>query len=193
MIFLMQYADNAVMEINAAMKINATMKILKPLQKLSLSPWYWLGYALGSISLLCVALIYQYVFEELPCVVCIQIRLWISLLVIVSLVGFFLRNKLWANLAMQLGIVLISVGLIERSYLLLGTEKGFVFADCGFNTGLPSWFAIEQWLPWMYQVQASCGYTPELLWGVTMAEMLMLLSVGLAVLSVSVIGASLKK
>jgi len=187
LIFLMQYADNAVM------KINDAMKILKLLQKLSQSPWYWLGYTLGGIALLCDALVYQYVFEELPCVMCIQVRLWISLLVIVSLLGFFLRKNLWANRAMQLVIVLISMGLIERSYLLLGTEKGFVFADCGFNTGLPSWFAIEQWLPWLYEVQASCGYTPELLFGITMAEMLMVLSVGLAVLSVGVLGASFKK
>jgi len=181
LIFLMQYADNAAME------------ILKSLQKLSLSRWYWLGYSLGGIALLGVALFYQFVFEELPCVVCIQIRLWISLLVIVSLAGFFLRKNRWLNRAMQLAIVLISVGLIERSYLLLGTEKGFVFADCGFNTGLPSWFAVEQWLPWLYQVETSCGYTPELLLGITMAEALMVLSVGLAIFSVSVLGASFYK
>lgn len=172
---------------------NGSMKLLKRLTEFSQSPLYWLIYIIGGLALLGVALTYQYVFEELPCVVCIQIRLWIALLVIVTIFGLILRKRPWPNRLVQLAIVLISVGLIDRSYLLLGTEKGFVFADCGFNAGLPSWFAIEQWLPWLFQVEASCGYTPELLFGVTMAESLMVFSVVLAIVSISFFTASLIK
>jgi len=167
------------------------IRILKQLNTLATSALYWWAYVVGGLALLADALVYQYVFEELPCVVCIQIRLWVSLLVIVSFFGLWLRNRRWPNIVTQFGVVLIAMGLIERSYLLLGTERGFVFADCGFDTGLPAWFAIEQWLPWMYQVETSCGYTPELLFGVTMAEALMLLSVSIGLISVSVLGASL--
>ena len=60
-----------------------------------------------------------------------------------------------------------------------------VFSDCGFDAGLPPWLALEDWLPWLYRVEASCGYTPELLLGITMAEALMALSVGLVITTLS--------
>jgi len=166
------------------------MNIIQTAQKMSQSYWYWLTYIVGGLSLLAVALFFQYGLEELPCVVCIQIRLWISLLVIVAVFGLLWREKPWPNRVAQLTVLLISAGIVERSYLLLGTERGFVFSDCGFNAGLPDWFPIEQWLPWLFQVETSCGYTPEILFGVTMAEALMLLSVCLAIVSIYMVYAS---
>ena len=83
----------------------------------------------------------------------------------------------------HLSVVFITVGLTERSYQLLGTERGFVFGDCGFDLGLPAWFAIEEWLPWLFRVETACGYTPEIVFGITMAEALMVMSVGLLLLS----------
>ena len=83
----------------------------------------------------------------------------------------------------HLSVVFIAVSLTERSYQLLGTERGFVFSDCGFDLGLPAWFAIEEWLPWLFRVETSCGYTPEIVFDITMAEALMVMSVGLLLLS----------
>ena len=88
------------------------------------------------------------------------------------------------NSAVHLLIVLIAVGLVDRSYQLLGTERGFVFGDCGFDLGLPVWFAIDQWLPSVFYVQTACGYTPELIFGITMAEALMVFSVVLLLVSI---------
>jgi len=169
------------------------MDILNTLQKLPGSRVYWSAYIVLGLGLLGVALFYQYQLEELPCVVCIQVRLWFSLSIIVASVGYVLRERILLNVIAQLGLVISAIGLVERSYLLLGTERGFIFADCGFDAGLPVWFAIEQWLPWLYQVETSCGYTPEILFGVTMAEALMLLSVCLAVVSITVISVTLVK
>jgi len=107
---------------------------------------------------------------------CIQVRLLISLLVIVALAGMLFRENRLLNPAMHLSVLLIAASLTERSYQLLGTERGFVFGDCGFSLGLPAWFAIEDWLPWLYRVETSCGYTPEIIFGITVAEVLMLTS-----------------
>ena len=169
------------------------MNIIKALHNISHSYGYWLAYISGGLALLAVALFYQYQLEELPCVVCIQVRLWISLIVIVSIAGLMFRKTRWLNAGLQMAILLSVIGLAERSYLLLGTERGFIFGDCGFDAGLPAWFAIEQWLPWLYQVETSCGYTPEIIFGVTMAEALMLLSVCLTVFSLGVVLVTLKK
>ena len=100
------------------------------------------------------------------------------------------------NAVVNLFTVLIAVALTERAYLLLGTERGFIFSDCGFSLGLPAWFPVDEWLPWLYRVETLCGYTPELFFGITMAEMLivmfgLLLLVSFAVFLASIM--SLKK
>lgn len=162
------------------------MNLMQQIKTASQSRWYWLIYIVGGLFMLSDALYFQHVLEELPCVVCIQIRLWVTLLIIVSIAGLLFRRNKIANSVANLSIVLIAIGMVERSYLLLGTERGFVFSDCGFNLGLPAWFAIEEWLPWMYRIETSCGYTPEIIFGITMAEALMMTSVLLLLVSASV-------
>lgn len=153
------------------------MNIIDHLKNLSNSRWYWLFYIAGSVSLLAAALYFQFVHEELPCVMCIQVRLLLSLLILVSIAAVLFHGKRTINTAAHLSTIMIFAGLTERSYMLLGTERGFVFADCGFSLGLPTWFAVEDWLPWLYRVETSCGYTPEVIFGITMAEALMVMSV----------------
>jgi disulfide bond formation protein DsbB len=162
------------------------IKIIRQFQNMSHSWWYWLLYIVTGRALLGVAMLYQYVFEEQPCVMCVQVRLWIWLFVVMSLLGLLTRNRRALNSVAHVSIVLIAVGLTERSYQLLGTERGFVFGDCGFDPGLPAWFAVEKWLPWMFRVETSCGYTPELIFGITMAEALILFSGCLLLISLCV-------
>lgn len=164
--------------------------MIQKLRSISHSHWYWLTYIVVVLALLAVALYFQFVREELPCLMCIQVRLLVSLLLIVACAGLLSRHNRAVNSIAHLSVVLIAAGLTERSYQLLGTERGFVFGDCGFDLGLPGWFAIEDWLPWLYRVETSCGYTPEILFGITIAESLMVLSVLLLLLSSGVFLAS---
>ena len=167
--------------------------IIKYLRFISGSAWYWWMYIVGSIVLLAIALYHQHVLDEQPCLMCIQVRLWFSLLIIISIIGLItVRNKL-ANLLTHLATVVVIAGLVERSYMLLGTERGFVFSDCGFNLGLPAWFTIDEWLPWLYRVETTCGYTPEVMFGITMAEGLMVLSVLFLIISTFVTLAAISR
>ena len=59
------------------------------------------------------------------------------------------------------------------------------------NSGLPAWFALDKWFPLVFEVQASCGYTPELWSGFTMAEALVGISVILIVLAAMQLALSL--
>lgn len=140
------------------------------------SAWYWLALVLFGVSSEAVALYYQYGLDEWPCVLCIQMRLWVVLLIMVALPVLLLRRFRFAVVAGHLLVLVTAAGMLERSYVLLGTERGFVIGDCGFDLGLPSWFSPDQWLPAMFEVQTSCGYTPELLFGITMAEALIVTS-----------------
>ena len=166
------------------------MNFINQLKNLALSKSYWLFYIFAGLALLAAALYFQYVLDQRPCVVCIQVRMWIALFIIVCFAGLLLRNNKVLNAITHMCIILIAAALIERSYLLLGTERGYIFSDCGFDPGLPTWLALESWFPWLFRVETSCGYTPEIIFGITMAESLMALSILLLISSLSVFLAS---
>jgi len=155
--------------------------MLNKLDKLGASPWYWLALVMLGVSLESMALVYQYVLEYWPCVLCIHVRIWVLGLVVAGLIGLALRRQRIGRGIGHLLVLVVSVGLLERSWQLLAIERGFAAAgECNFDAGLPSWFALDQWFPAMFKVWEACGYTPELLFGVTMAEALLVLSIMLA-------------
>jgi disulfide bond formation protein DsbB len=154
---------------------------------------YWLALALIGLSFEAVALFYQYVLEEMPCVLCIQVRLWVMALIIVSLLVLLLRRVGFMHRLGHLLTVVIAAGMLERSYQLLGTERGFAVGDCGFDLGLPAWFTPDKWFPAMFQVETSCGYTPELLFGITMAEALIVVSVVFVLVSIGMTVAAIAR
>lgn len=142
--------------------------------------------------MLAVALGYQYLLDEPPCVLCIHVRLWVSLMVLFAALGVWLHESPRLNSMIHLFMLLIGAGLADRSYQLLGTERGFIFGDCVFDLGFPSWLAIDQWFPAFYGVETACGYTPVLLFGITMAEALIVMSALLIIVSLLLLLASFK-
>ena len=166
------------------------MKIIRQLYNISRSQAYWLLYLVGAMFALAVALYHQHGLDQPPCVLCIQVRLIMTLVALIAVFGLLTMRKRPLNIAAHVMMIATAIALAERSYQLLGTERGFLFGDCGFDLGLPAWFAIEEWLPWLYRVETSCGYTPEVAFGITMAEALMAGSVIFILLSVSVFIAS---
>jgi disulfide bond formation protein DsbB len=167
--------------------------MLDRLARIGKSSLYWLALALIGLSFEAVALFYQYVLDEMPCVLCIQVRLWVMALIMVALLVLLLRRLRFMPVVGHLLRVVIAAGLLERSYQLLGTERGFVIGECGFDLNLPAWFTPDQWFPAVFQVQTSCGYTPELLFGITMAEALIVASAIFVLLSVAMLVAAIAR
>jgi len=151
------------------------MNWLDRLKRVAGSKWYWLALLVLGLSMEGVALYYQHVLDEDPCVLCIQVRIWVLGLILVALLALAVRRT-WFNGFAHVLTAVVSAGLLERSYQLLGTERGFLYGDCGFDLGLPAWLALDKWFPAVFRVETSCGYTPELLLGITMAEALLVLS-----------------
>ena len=166
--------------------------MLSKLQNIAHNRWYWLALAAVGLSFISIALYYQYVLEEQPCLLCIQARLWVTAFILVSLIALVFPRK-WTNISSHLLTVVIAAGLLERSYQLLGTERGFVFSDCGFDLGLPAWLALDTWFPALFRVETSCGYTPELIFGITMAEALIVFATLLLLTSLSLTVAALAR
>ena len=159
--------------------------MLKKILMISESKTYWLALLVFAFGLELSALFYQYVLDYLPCVLCIHVRVWLLGVISVSLLALaFYKFKITLSV-FHLLMSLLMAGLFERSYQLLGTERGFVFGDCNMESDLPAWFALDNWFPSVFKVREACGYTPELLFGITMAEALIVLSAFLLIVSIT--------
>lgn len=161
--------------------------MINHLKGISQSRWYWWSLIFFGLLLLAAALYFQFVRDEPPCLMCIQVRVLIALMIIIAFAALLSGNNRVINTVVHVSTVLIAAGLTERSYQLLGTERGFIFGDCGFSLGLPTWLAIEDWFPWLFRVETSCSYTPEIILGITIAEALMVLSILFLLFSFSVL------
>lgn len=130
--------------------------------------WFFL---LLGIAFESVALIYQYVLDYGPCPLCIHVRIGVLAFTLVALIALVLSSRGMWRIA-----YLVNLGLLawlgERAYLLLGTEKGFVYIECGVDAGMPAWLPLDRWLPLLFNPTESCGYTPKLPFGISMAEAL---------------------
>ena len=156
--------------------------------KINLQEWmqgkvFWLGLILLGFILESVALYYQYILQEPPCVLCIHFRLLTALLIIFSTVGLWLRGNRTGRIFTSFLLLSTFAGMAERSYQLLGTERGFVLGSCSMDLGLPQWFAIQDWIPWLFEVKTTCGYTPIIAFNISMAEALTAMSIFLVVFS----------
>lgn len=138
---------------------------------------HWAVLIGSGIFLEATALYYQYALNRPPCSLCIHARLWIAALIVVGIAGLLSRQLRPGRLAAGLLTIGIAAGLAQRSWLLLGTERGWHFGTCKNHAGLPNWFALDQWFPAIFGVKDACGRTPELAFGISMAEGLMAFAV----------------
>lgn len=164
-------------------KLHNLQQGLKMLAKLSRSRSYWLLLLLTVIAMEAVALYFQYVLDYGPCVLCIHIRVALALLIPVCLLGMLATKTKLGRIFCHFSSFIISTALIERSWQLLGIEQGFIEGSCSMESGLPSWLSFERWWPEVFEIWEACGYTPELLFGITMAESLIAFSALFLVLS----------
>ncbi|WP_299180807.1 disulfide bond formation protein B [uncultured Neptuniibacter sp.] len=136
----------------------------------SRSIWYWLSLIIIGLLMEGIALFYQYGLDYGPCVLCIHVRIWVMFLVLVATLGLLTRKHQGMGRVSHLLVFLSSLGLSERSYQTLAVERGWIIDSCSMDSGLPEWFALDKWIPHMFEPWEPCGYTPELLLKITMAE-----------------------
>lgn len=157
------------------------------------SSYFWIAMIFACLSMESIALYYQYMLDYGPCVLCVQIRAWVMAILLASVFGLLMRKNRIALIIINLVSLSFAAGMLERAYMTLGIERGFVEGSCTLNSGFPSWLALDKWLPEIFEPWEACGYTPELLFGITMAEGLIVLAAGLVILMLVMLTASLKK
>lgn len=156
------------------------------------SCFFWIAMIATCLSMESIALYFQYVLDYGPCVLCVQIRAWVLALLVASVFGLIARRKTFGLIIANLTTLLFATGMLERAYLTLGIERGFIEGSCTLNSGFPSWLALDKWLPSVFEPWEACGYTPELLFGITMAEGLIVFSAGWVIIMLFMLISSVK-
>ncbi len=143
---------------------------------------FWIALIILSLSMNGLALFFQYVLEEPPCILCIHFRLLFVLITFFAIIGLLVRKNKALRIIALTGILGAFTFMTERAYQTLGTEKGFVSGECSAILNFPDWIAVDRWIPWLFQPMTSCGRTPELFFGITMAEALMAFTIVMTLL-----------
>jgi disulfide bond formation protein DsbB len=157
------------------------------------SRWYWLALALFGIALLSVALYYQYALGDEPCQVCIHARLWVVAFTLIALIMLITPQITLARVLGNLGVLTAAAGLFERARYLYRLENGIGDGSCQFQLGMPDWFAVDRWMPWLFEVRNLCSFTPEMLFGLSMAETLMAVGAGICLLALWTLALDLRR
>ena len=149
--------------------------------------------AIAGSALLAVALYYQYVLGDEPCQVCIHARLWVVAFTLIALVMLVTSQRRILRVVANIGVVIACAGLTERARYLYRLENGIGDGSCQFQLGMPYWFAVDQWMPWLFEVRNLCSFTPTMLFGLSMAESLMGIGALLCLVAVATIAMDLFK
>ena len=157
------------------------------------SRWYWLALVLFGIALLSVALYYQYALGDEPCQVCIHARLWVVAFTLIALIMLITPHITLVRVVGNLAVFIAGAGLFERAQYLYRLENGIGDGSCQFQLGMPDWFAVDRWMPWLFEVRNLCSFTPEMLFGLSMAETLMGLAIGIGLLAAVTLAGDLRK
>ena len=165
---------------------------MKKLTALLESKAYWVVMLLGGTFLMAVALYYQYALGEDPCQACVQVRVWIVAGMLISIIMLALPRVSISNLMGQLVFLATIVGLAERSWFLYQIENELGDGSCGFMLGAPDWFPIDRWLPGIFEVRNLCSFTPDILFGISMAEALLIVSATVIAIVVAALVATVK-
>lgn len=167
--------------------------MMQKLQQLMQGKLFWIALILLGVMLEAVAVFYQYVMEEPPCILCIHFRLLVVLLIFFALLGLLLRSSKGGLISVSSALLLLFIGMLERSYQLLGTELGFIKGECAATLNFPNWIAVDKWMPSFFEPWTSCSYTPKLLFNITMAEALSVFSILMVLFAIGMLIASLRR
>ncbi len=146
-------------------------------------PIYWVFLIFLGIAMEGIALFYQYALNYGPCVLCIHVRMWTMAFILVAIVMLWGYRYRATRIIGHISAAGIMLALAERSWQLLSTERGWSMGSCEMRSGLPDWVPLEQWFPYLFKIHEPCGYTPDMPFGLTMAESLIALSAGLSALA----------
>lgn len=149
--------------------------------------FWWVIACLGT-GLFGAALYWQYALGEDPCQVCVHARLWVLAIAVIGIIMALTPRTTIISVCGHISLLGSAFGLGERAYYLFEIENFRGDGSCEFTLGMPDWFAVDRWLPSLFEVRNICSYTPTVAFGISMAEMLIAVSLVLCLTSTVAIG-----
>jgi protein dithiol:quinone oxidoreductase len=146
--------------------------MLQKFKRLSMQRPGWTILVLSCLGFLGTALYFQYGLNLQPCIKCIYIRSAFVGILLAGLIGLLApKNTLLRNIAL-LGILASALFGIGQAYELLEIEQLLAeggFFSCALFADFPSWLALDQWFPALFEPTGSCGDTSWQFLGKSMA------------------------
>lgn len=132
--------------------------------------------ALG-ITMLLGAMLYQHVLDYPPCSVCIKIRIAVMAAVVIAGLGLLLRRWIAARCIVAIALLAAIYQFAKLSIEAYRIEAGLSQGACSFAVDYPKWLPMDQIWPGMFEALVGCGYTPILAFNVSMAQVLVTISI----------------
>lgn len=121
--------------------------------------WPWLLLGTSALLLELIALYFQYGMALEPCVMCIYQRTAMFGVAIAGYLGSIAPQQwLMRTLAYATWLVSAVWGyIIAYEHVQMQNPDNFLLAmSCDVYPNFPSWFAIHQWLPAVFEARGSC-------------------------------------
>lgn len=122
------------------------------------SSWILLGFSALAFEL--VALYFQYGMKLEPCIMCIYQRVAVMGIMFAGFITALAPGVVYVRILGYItwGISAVWGLLIAKEHVDIQTETNpFVFHSCALDPNFPSWFAIHQWFPGLFEVRGDCG------------------------------------
>ena len=167
--------------------------MLKKINNFSLEKKSWLLLSGFCLILELSALFVQYVLKFEPCLICVQQRALIMVLMLLSFVGMFLRKT-----KLSLLFIIGAMGIVGKIFDLalnktLLQMNPSVAGFCSIEKPFPNWLPMDKWFPAIFLNQGDCSATDIDILGMSLSENLMLISIILFIILGMVVISKLKK
>lgn len=106
------------------------------------------------------ALFFQYIMDLQPCVMCIEERILILCLSLVSLIIFAINPSLkivrFIGYSLLIAVSIVGFNLTSEHISIQDGTAG-LFATCSIYPRVPDWLPLHEWLPALFQPTGDCG------------------------------------
>ncbi len=147
--------------------------MFQALKSLSGQRWPWIVLAVSALFLVAAGLYFQYALNYQPCIKCIYIRVAFAGIFVAAVIGLLApSNKAlrWLSLLAWLAAALFGLWQAQQLVDIEQTLANGGFTTCALFANFPSWLALDQWLPAVFEVTGTCGGVDWQFWGMSMAQ-----------------------
>lgn len=153
--------------------------------------WPWFLLAGSALLLEFIALNFQYIMGLEPCVMCVYQRAAVAGIMISALPAMIAPKLIVARILSYVIWLTSSIWglIIAFEHVQMQNPENFMLAmSCDVYPNFPSWFAIHQWFPNIFEARGTCGDIDWIFLGYSMPQWMVVCFSLYTLLAVIIIG-----